>query len=59
MSDAAGRQYEPLLLYGRRAGATTISGVALLHYGDERSAVQRDLLDAIGTVLLPSDSIVS
>jgi hypothetical protein len=58
--DSAGRHYDPMLLYGRRDGVSHIAGVALLHYAqDQRSVLRRDLLEALGTALLMTDSVVS
>jgi len=58
--DSAGRNYDPMLLYGRREGVSHIAGVALLHFAQsQRSVLRRDLLEALGTALLMNDSVVS
>ena len=57
-SDAWGREFEPMLLFSKRGGESTVAGVAALHYeGDERPLLRRGVLDALTEALVESDAV--
>lgn len=57
--DSLGRRFEAKLLYGGLENHSTLAGIAVLHFSQtQRTALRRDLLDAVGTALMMHDSVV-